>query len=577
MILYLQGKQKLPQPLEKKMRIQSKYLDEKLTAADPTSKWISDFVASDNPRFADKSKKERINMALGASYAAKGQSTNEETHDSGWKEAQTAAKTKNVAQNLARKAMKQEVQKAKDEKGFGPSPANKLSIRKEEIELDELSKKTLGSYISKAAVDMTHKTVLFTKKAVKRMDGIDKAVSRMTKEEVELDEGKYGAFRIGPKRPKYPHVPQGDKDPRTGLPLGFSPIKDEPKKVKEEVELDELDQSTLTKYATRAKFSSDPKRREGAAKAQEKINKKSKDMQKEEVEELEELTSDQIQKHKQLASTHRAIAKSSGGDKRVAHQRAANLHAGAVQNSWYKKGSSDALSASKKLGVSEDMQKEEVDESIGSTVGGLVGQYAGSKLGMEGPGRSHGELAGRAIEYHVRKFANRLKKKITGKNESVEEDNKAYRAQDKASRETTGMSLPQRSKMYDDIQKKLKDQEEEYRKQGILPPKNEEVELEEAKKKGLWDNIHAKRKRGERPARPGERGYPKTLNIESSDLDEAGKLQGGGKDPCWTGYKMVGTKKKGGREVPNCVPREGKEYKSFKALREELNGNSNRS
>lgn len=25
-------------------------------------------------------------------------------------------------------------------------------------------------------------------------------------------------------------------------------------------------------------------------------------------------------------------------------------------------------------------------------------------------------------------------------------------------------------------------------------------------------------------------------------------------DPCWTGYKMVGMKKKGNRPVPNCVP-----------------------
>jgi hypothetical protein len=25
-------------------------------------------------------------------------------------------------------------------------------------------------------------------------------------------------------------------------------------------------------------------------------------------------------------------------------------------------------------------------------------------------------------------------------------------------------------------------------------------------------------------------------------------------DPCWTGYHMVGKKKKNGREVPNCVP-----------------------
>ena len=25
-------------------------------------------------------------------------------------------------------------------------------------------------------------------------------------------------------------------------------------------------------------------------------------------------------------------------------------------------------------------------------------------------------------------------------------------------------------------------------------------------------------------------------------------------DPCWDGYEKVGTKKKAGKEVPNCVP-----------------------
>jgi hypothetical protein len=49
----------------------AQYIEEKLTAADPASKWISDFVKSDNPKFAGKSKKERIQMALGAHYAAK--------------------------------------------------------------------------------------------------------------------------------------------------------------------------------------------------------------------------------------------------------------------------------------------------------------------------------------------------------------------------------------------------------------------------------------------------------------------------------------------------------------------------
>ena len=47
-------------------------------------------------------------------------------------------------------------------------------------------------------------------------------------------------------------------------------------------------------------------------------------------------------------------------------------------------------------------------------------------------------------------------------------------------------------------------------------------DIYEGKKKGLWDNIHAKRKRGEKPAKPGDEDYPKTLKIESNEkLEEA--------------------------------------------------------
>lgn len=84
----------------------------------------------------------------------------------------------------------------------------------------------------------------------------------------------------------------------------------------------------------------------------------------EEVEEMEEeLTPDQINIHKQLAAKHRTIAKSSGGDTRVAHQRAVNLHTGAIKNTWYKKGSTDAMAASRKLGVKEDadLTQEDID------------------------------------------------------------------------------------------------------------------------------------------------------------------------------------------------------------------------
>ena len=35
---------------------------------------------------------------------------------------------------------------------------------------------------------------------------------------------------------------------------------------------------------------------------------------------------------------------------------------------------------------------------------------------------------------------------------------------------------------------------------------------------------------------------------------EAKKMKG--PDPCWKGYEMIGKKMKGGREVPNCVPKE---------------------
>jgi hypothetical protein len=126
-------------------------------------------------------------------------------------------------------------------------------------------------------------------------------------------------------------------------------------------------------------------------------------------------------------------------------------------------------------------------------------------------------------------------------------------------------------------------------------------------KKGLWDRIHAKRKRGEKPAKPGDKGYPKTLDvgeamqIKSHDVEvkhkgmtytatgKKGKIKGQdaseyrnksggqdrrvwrnhktgeitaeglkqarknvGADSCWDGYKAKGTKMKGGKEVPDC-------------------------
>ena len=80
-----------------------------------------------------------------------------------------------------------------------------------------------------------------------------------------------------------------------------------------------------------------------------------------------------------------------------------------------------------------------------------------------------------------------------------------------------------------------------------------------SKKKGLWDNIHAKRKRGESPAKKGDKAYPETLDI-GEGMKKA--RENVGADTCWDGYKAKGTKKKDGKEVPNCV-KEGKSFSSF--------------
>ena len=101
-----------------------------------------------------------------------------------------------------------------------------------------------------------------------------------------------------------------------------------------------------------------------------------------------------------------------------------------------------------------------------------------------------------------------------------------------------------------------------------------EDELEEGKK-GLYANIHAKRKRGEAPAKPGDKDYPakdafkkaaKTAKKEEVEVDESLKQarKNVGASTCWDGYKAKGTKMKGGKKVPNCV----KEFSEWRRIAE---------
>ena len=84
-------------------------------------------------------------------------------------------------------------------------------------------------------------------------------------------------------------------------------------------------------------------------------------------------------------------------------------------------------------------------------------------------------------------------------------------------------------------------------------------------KKGLCDNIHAKRKRGESPAKPGDKGYPKTLNI----MKDGGKLKGKLDGPS---HKKGGIKFNLGGEIQEA---EGGEYVIKKDSVESLEKNPN--
>ena len=78
--------------------------------------------------------------------------------------------------------------------------------------------------------------------------------------------------------------------------------------------------------------------------------------------------------------------------------------------------------------------------------------------------------------------------------------------------------------------------------------KSDDIEIEE--KKGLWDNIHARRKAGKPKRKPGDKNYPETLNVEGKMATARANV---GASKCWDGYKAKGTKKKNGKVVPNCV------------------------
>lgn len=176
-------------------------------------------------------------------------------------------------------------------------------LRKEETEqIDELSKKTLGSYVNKAAKDSRiHGQIAtdfentadkarkqskkdsferlnrkYLEKSWKREDGIKKAVDKLTKEEVQIDEGKMKELAMDLKdmshdefhkqygKPKSHFDPTNFKKPvepgkgmdraRALAQRGMQSLsKEEVERIEEKLsQLDELKDSTLQSYKDKA-------------------------------------------------------------------------------------------------------------------------------------------------------------------------------------------------------------------------------------------------------------------------------------------------------------------------------------
>ncbi|MDD4242766.1 MAG: hypothetical protein PHG08_00505, partial [Bacilli bacterium] len=183
-----------------------------LTKDTPMKTFIDDFVKSDDPKFAGKSKAKRIEMAKAAWFAKQNEETEMETKevekldeigDTG--NSSVAYQKAHYGDNAVmpdRDVVKKYFKKSKER-----VDAEKKEVKEEAEELDEISKKTLGSYINKATQDVsdnaytagsvhndlsktgnrTHEKT--TAQEEKRKAGIKKAVTRLTKEEAEeLDE-----------------------------------------------------------------------------------------------------------------------------------------------------------------------------------------------------------------------------------------------------------------------------------------------------------------------------------------------------------------------------------------------------
>ena len=179
-------------------------LEEVLKKSDPAGTWIKDFVKSDNPKFAGKSKKKRMQMALGAYYAKQ---RNEEIELD-----EAAGKSKSSVPKVIKKIDFDKVKQVRADRKAAKQarhtdtshlpPGWKTTWnRNEETDMDLTDEEIerlneIAAQLDEKITPSELRAQLKAKATAKKTS--DSETKLTTKEEVELDEAKRGRPRKNP-------------------------------------------------------------------------------------------------------------------------------------------------------------------------------------------------------------------------------------------------------------------------------------------------------------------------------------------------------------------------------------------
>jgi hypothetical protein len=229
-------------------------ITEVLKKSDPIEKWISDFVHSTNPKFAGKSKAERMDMAKGAYYGA------QKNEGAAVSQNSTAEVSMNEDQYTSEYKIKYYVDPITGENKERKIRPHRINFKASKMRGEPAQKDAPGDYGMKEAVEYKGigTDVVDKKKKLNPQPNFttDKKTVKDFKEEA-LDEASkvYDPITKKMVARKPIKVQVGGGATRNGIPVETGPSKYKEKLNKEEVQIDEI--SNYTKHAYRQAAISD--------------------------------------------------------------------------------------------------------------------------------------------------------------------------------------------------------------------------------------------------------------------------------------------------------------------------------